>query len=238
MWLWMLAAVIAYFVKGLCGFASTLVFTTILGFGVNNINISPADLIIGFPSNVILIGNNRKKLKTKVWLPLTILVILGSIPGAFILKSVDARYIKIIFGVVVVFLGIEMFLRDWKKSESKGSKILLTVIGILSGILCGMFGIGALLAAYVGRTTKNSDEFKANMCAVFFFENIFRFITYWVMGVMTWKSLRLALVIMPFMFLGLFLGMKSSKVLDERIMRLLVIILLIISGVLLVIRNI
>ena len=35
MYLWILAAVAAYFIKGLCGFANTLVFTSILSFGVN-----------------------------------------------------------------------------------------------------------------------------------------------------------------------------------------------------------
>ena len=45
MYLWMLAAVVAYFIKGLCGFANTLVFTAILSFGSVNANISPIDLL-------------------------------------------------------------------------------------------------------------------------------------------------------------------------------------------------
>ena len=45
--LWMLAAAAAYFVKGLCGFANTLVFTSILSFGsATNANISPVDLLV------------------------------------------------------------------------------------------------------------------------------------------------------------------------------------------------
>ena len=49
MYLWMLAAVVAYFIKGLCGFANTLVFTAILSFGSVNANISPIDLLLGYP---------------------------------------------------------------------------------------------------------------------------------------------------------------------------------------------
>ena len=44
--------------------------------------------------------------------PLSLLVIAGSIPGVFLLKTGDARTIKILFGFVVVFLGLEMFLRS------------------------------------------------------------------------------------------------------------------------------
>lgn len=36
MCLWMIEAIVAHFVKGLCGFANKLVFTTILSFGVSN----------------------------------------------------------------------------------------------------------------------------------------------------------------------------------------------------------
>ena len=76
MYLWIIATVVAYFIKGLCGFANTLVFTTILSFGTPNVNISPID----YPTNLILTWENRKKLDSKVYLPLIALVIIGSIP--------------------------------------------------------------------------------------------------------------------------------------------------------------
>ena len=33
--LWIIATLCAFFIKGLCGFANTLVFTSILGFGLS-----------------------------------------------------------------------------------------------------------------------------------------------------------------------------------------------------------
>lgn len=59
---WFIAAFTAYFVKGLCGFANTLVFTTILSFGTANASISPVDLLLGYPANVILTWKNRRNL--------------------------------------------------------------------------------------------------------------------------------------------------------------------------------
>ena len=85
--LWAVATLVAFYVKGLCGFANTLVFTSILGFGVNNVEISPVELILGYPSNIILTWKHRNELDKKVYLPLAVLVILGSIPGAFLLKK-------------------------------------------------------------------------------------------------------------------------------------------------------
>ncbi len=238
MFYWILATLAAYFVKGLCGFANTLVFTSILGFGVNNVNISPVEVVLGYPSNIILTWQNRKKLKKGLWLPLAIMVVAGSIPGALLLANMDARYIKIAFGILVILLGIEMYLRDSGKSNIKESKWLLGIIGLLSGVLCGMFGVGALLAAYVGRVTKASDAFKANMSAVFVVDNTFRIILYAILGVFTSETLKQSILLMPFMLIGLFAGIAGSKHLDEKFIRKLVILLLILSGIALIVKNI
>lgn len=237
MWLWIIATTVAYFIKGLCGFANTLVFTSIMGFGTSNITISPVELVLGYPSNLILTWKNRKKLNKYVFIPLSILVLLGCIPGAFLLKNVDARYIKIVFGVIVILIGVEMYLREKDILKLKESKVILAIIGILSGVLCGLFGVGALLAAYVGRVTGSSSEFKANISAVFIVENTFRIILYSAIGVITLSSLTYSLMLIPFMLAGLFAGIKSASVLNEKMVKKLVIILLIISGIMLIIRN-
>lgn len=77
---WIIATICAFFVKGLCGFANTLVFTTILSFGNNNINISPIELILGYPTNAILAWKERKSIDRNVCIALSVLVIVGSIP--------------------------------------------------------------------------------------------------------------------------------------------------------------
>ncbi|WP_248403582.1 sulfite exporter TauE/SafE family protein [Butyrivibrio fibrisolvens] len=235
--LWIVATFTAFFIKGLCGFANTLIFTSIMGFGAANVSISPVELLLGYPANIILTFKNRKKFKISVFAPLALLVIVGSIPGALLLKSIDVRYLKIICGFVIVLIGAEMFYREFRTSKVRESKIVLTIIGLLSGMLCGLFGIGALLAAYVGRVTESSDEFKANISAVFIVDNTFRVILYSLLGVITRETLISAAVLMPVVLLGLFLGMKSAQILNDRIVKKCVIVLLIISGIALIVNN-
>ena len=235
---WIIATFVAFFIKGLCGFANTLVFTTILGFGVNNVNISPVELVLGFPSNCILTWNNRKKLDVKIYLPMILLVLLGSIPGAFLLKNVDAHNIKILFGIVVVLVGIEMMLKEYDKIHIKDSKIVLLIVGILGGLMCGLFGVGVLMAACVSRVTGTSEEFKANLSVIFIVENIFRIVMYSSLGVITLDSLKLVACLIPFMLAGVFTGMKSATILNEKLVKKLVIVLLILSGLALIIKNI
>ncbi|SDB13667.1 hypothetical protein SAMN02910298_00714 [Pseudobutyrivibrio sp. YE44] len=235
--IWILATLLAFFIKGLCGFANTLVFTSVLGFGVANVNISPVELLLGYPTNLILTWKNRNQLDRKVYIPLSLLVLGGSIPGAILLKNVDVAYLKIFFGIVVILIAIEMFLREYQHTTTKDSKVLLGIIGVLSGLLCGLFGIGALLAAYVGRVTTTTDEFKANISAVFIVENTVRVVTYFLLGVFTLNTLKQTAILIPFMLIGLFIGMKSSKILDERIVKKIVIVLLAVSGMVLIGMN-
>ena len=112
------------------------------------------------------------------------------------------------------------------------------IIGILSGVLCGLYGIGALLGAYISRVTDNTSDFKANICVVFFLENTLRIILYTMTGIITIGVLKKAFFLMPVMALALVLGMISSKFINERIMKKIVQMLLILSGAALLFNNI
>lgn len=233
----MIAAAAAYFIKGLCGFANTLVFTTILSFGVANVNISPIDLLLGYPANVLLTWQNRKKLDPKVYIPLSLLVLLGSIPGALLLKNVDTRVIKLIFGVIVCALGLEMLVREYSRKRTKTSRPVLILIGILSGVLCGLFGVGALLAAYVGRVTTENDSFKANISAVFIADNTFRILLYGILHVLTPDTAMMSLKLFPAALLGLLAGIKCSHLAEEKTARKITAVLLVLSGISLILKN-
>ena len=178
------------FIKGLCGFANTLVFTSVLSFGASNADISPIDLLLGYPMNLIIVWKNRSSLSTKIYVPLSVLVLAGSIPGALLLKNIDARAIKLVFGVIVAVLGLEMLSREYSQKGVRSSKIVLEVIGIMSGVLCGLVVVGALLAAYVSRVTENSDSFKANISAVFITDNTSRIVLYSILGLLTFDTAK------------------------------------------------
>lgn len=64
-WLWS-ATLCAFFIKGLCGFANSLVFTTLMSFRDSIINISPVILLINFPTNLIMVWNGRKSVDRKI----------------------------------------------------------------------------------------------------------------------------------------------------------------------------
>ena len=238
--IWMIAVFVVFFVKGLCGFANTLVFQSILSFQNDNKNISPVELILTYPANIILMVKERKSLKWSVCLPLTILVVIGSVPGILLLKSADTTIIKLIFGAVTVAVAVEMFFRMRRKTEKEegtGAKIMMFLIGLLSGVLCGLYGVGALLGAFVGRKTDTLSAFKANMSFIFVVENTLRIVLYIVLGILTLEILNKAIILIPFMFAGLFLGMFASRFVNETLAKKLIILALIISGISLIVTS-
>ncbi|MCI9164051.1 MAG: sulfite exporter TauE/SafE family protein [Lachnospiraceae bacterium] len=238
MFWWIFATLVAFFVKGLCGFANTLVFSAILSFGSSNINITPVELLLGFPTNLILAWKERKSIRWKLCLPLIVLILAGNIPGIFLLKNTDSRSVKIFFGLVIMGIGVEMLLRERHPHKGKESRLVLILVGIMSGILSGMYGIGAMLAAYVSQVTEDSHSFKANMCAVFLAENLFRIPMYTATGILTPVALKQAALLFLVMLAGLFAGMKSSSLLDEKAVKTLVIFMLILSGAALVLGEV
>lgn len=235
-----IAALAAFFIKGLCGFASSLVFSTILSFGINNINITPVDLILKIPSNLIIVWKEQSAVNLKVCLPLAACVLAGDIPGVFLLKYADAGWIKIFFGFVIICMGIgTLFKKEREETENKNGnlKFLLVFLGLLSGILCGMYGIGALLAGYVGRVTDNSREFKANICTAYIVDNAFRFVLYLATGIITMQVVKQAVFLFPFMLIGLSAGMKCSSYMEEKTAKRLMNIMLIVSGAALILKT-
>lgn len=234
--LWFIAAFAAYFVKGICGFANTLVFSSILSFGENNVNITPVDLLVGYFSNAYMSFRGRKHVRARIVLPLILLTLIGSIPAIFFLKNVDATIVKIVFGVVIIFVALDLLRRELKPGTGKSSKAFLIITSLVSGLLFGAYGIGALLSACVSRLTDDKESFKANLCTVFFAENTARLIFYIAARILTVGTVWTSLKILPFMVLGLGAGILAGKFMDEKKTKITVIVMLIISGVMVIVN--
>jgi Predicted permeases len=234
-----LSTVFAYFVKGITGFGNTLVFGTLLSFVVSNRLITPVDLLFGLPTNSYMVWKERKNISPKIVIPLSIMLLIGIIPGTLVLRMGSDWILKSLLGVVIVGLAAEMLTRKPEvKPQKKTNPFFLIIIGILSGVLAGLYGIGALLVAYISRTTDNKSQFRANMCCIFLVDNVFRFFLYLFTGVLTKKVLITMLCLSPAVIVGMIIGVKVDSKLKEETVRKSVIVLLIVSGTVLFIKSI
>lgn len=233
-----IAAFCAYIVKGITGFGNTLVMGSLFSFVVPNKQTTPVDLLMSIPTNTYMAWRGRKSISLKVVIPLSCMVIVGIIPGTFLLKSGSDWVLKSIFGIIVIGMAVEIWLRKSSKT-TKSNKILLVIIGVVSGVLAGMYGIGALLVSYISRTADNRNNFRADICCVFLVENIFRLVLYCVTGLITKDIILLTLSLSPAVVAGLFIGFKiDSKIKKEETITKTVVLLLAVSGITLFIKSI
>ncbi len=234
-----LSALFAYFIKGITGFGNTLVIGALFSFVISNRLTTPVDLLLGIPTNIYMVWRERKNISYNIVIPLSIMLLAGIIPGTMLLKLGSDWILKAILGIVVIGLALEMLTRKQNNlTEKKTNPVFLIGIGILSGILAGMYGIGALLVAYVSRTTDNRSQFRANICFVFLVDNIFRFFLYLYTGLLNKKVIIMALMLSPAVILGMYLGIKVDKKMNEASVRRAVIALLMISGLVLFLKSI
>ena len=229
--LWMLAAFVGYFVKGVAGIGNTLVVTSAMAYTRTNAEITPVELLLCVPTNLAVTWVYRRHIDWKLAIAPLCMVLAGDALGVLLLKNVDVTAMKAVFGVVLILLSVEQLWRELRgKPTRSGHPALMLTLGISAGVLCGMFGVGALLAAYLSRVTTDDATYKGTMSIIFTIENFFRVIAYSATDLLTAVSLTRAAILLPFMGAGLFLGIRLSNRLNARTMRLIIGVMLLLSG--------
>jgi uncharacterized membrane protein YfcA len=225
----------AFIIKGLVGFGSPLLSNPLMAMKLDNKVITPANLLLDTPINAWIVWKNRKVFSVKKTAPIVILIMLGVIPGTLFLKIGTPWIIKVLLGVFIIGLGIEMVTRN-RSGTIKPNVALKIIISIASGFMAGLFGINMLFLTYFERIAIDRNEFRSNVCFVFLVENIFRFIVYAATGVFQPVVFQIFAISVPAAVLGVFVGSKIDKKLDEKMVNQLVIATFILGGISILIK--
>ncbi len=236
----LLAALFSYIIKGIAGFGNTLLMTPLFSFVLKSKQITPIDLLFSIPINTFLILKDRKDFSLKVVLPISILLLIGDVIGALFLQTTDDRILKIILSILIIGIAIEMGTRPKKVEGKRANPLFLGVIGVMSGITAGIFGISVLLIAYISRTSSSRGNFRSSLGFVFLIDNFFRLIYYIIMPnpIITVSSIRYFILLFPSVILGMFIGVKLEKRINEKAMMKILITILVSTGVMLFLQNI
>ena len=154
--------------------------------------------------------------------------IVGMPFGLWLLLNIDARLMKAALGVVVligVFLSIKGFdLQRLPKSFDY-------TMGLVSGVLSTAPSTnGPPLVFLLHARHYSPENFRAVLNRVFSFLNFLTLIIFAVAGKLTSDALRLAMLSIPVMGCGVFLGTRIRKRINPEHFRNLVIGLLLLSG--------
>lgn len=221
----------AFTVKGLAGFGDPLVSGPMLSLYLPNSVITPGLMPVSLAMNIRVVYQNRAHFSPKTVLPISAFVLLGIIPGTLLLKAGSPVKLKLVLGLLIIGLGIEMLTRRPVTVPGKPSPVLRSLVSFCSGVTAGLFGIDLLFLAYLERVTVLREEFRANVCFVFLLESLFRGILYAWNGMFTTQSLLLILIAFPAALAGMEIGARIDRKLSDRASRRFIIYVFILGGV-------
>lgn len=220
----------AFVVKGLAGFGDPLISNTLLSMKLDNKEISPSLLPVSLILNAYITFKNRKNFQFKLVASIAFWMLVGTVPGTFLLKYGSPWILKALLGVLVIGLGIEMMTRD-KAKKYKPNPVIKAIISFLSGMVGSLFGMNTLFVIYMERSTTDRRTFRANTCFVMFIGNVFRVFTYLYAGMFSILTLQMTAVALPAAFCGMFIGSRLDRHINEATFRKLIVWVFILGGV-------
>ncbi|MBR1689278.1 MAG: sulfite exporter TauE/SafE family protein [Oscillibacter sp.] len=227
-WIFLIQA-LGYGVKGLVGFGNPLVATPLLSLFLDSALIPPGTLLLDAPVNAYIAWKNRASFRWRRLLPTIGAVLCGVIPGTLLLKIPFQRGLKILLGLLVLGLGVELATRG-RRSAGRDIPWVRYGVAFVSGVCAGIFGINMLIVAYLKRQAASYDEFKGGLCFLFLAENLFRLVVYLAAGLMTPAVLLLAAVSVPAAVAGVAVGGALSSRLPERGLNACAVVMFLLSG--------
>ncbi len=243
-----LVVTLAFVVKRLTGFGNTLITNTFFLFFTELRFAAPAELLTNVPMNLAMAWKARRLVDVKFVLVLFAFVLAGILGGALILDGIRGRPLKVLLGLFVAADSLIVLVRGRAPSvettepeerarrapvRGPGDALRLTA----SGLSLGLFGVGAVLAAFLARRFRDRDALRGTLCAVFFLDNVCRFGAYAALGLYGRETFRAALGLYPFVAAGFLIGQVLDGRIPERVLFIGTRILLIGSGAALAAAN-
>lgn len=221
----------SYFVKGLAGFGDPLISNPMLSLTtMQNNQITPMNLLMNWPLNLYIAFKNRKAFSVKSTIPMIVCILIGIIPGMLCLKYATSWVLKALLGLVIVICGVEMLTRK-QSTKSSGNLIVMILVSIASGFTAGLYGINLFFVAYIERTGYvNRNQFRGQMCFIFFIENTIRLLIYIFTGFYTLDLIKLALISAVGVVFGMFFGSRVDSKLSEAAIKRIITIVFICAG--------
>ena len=169
----------------------------------------------------------------------SIYLCLGGMPGVALglcfYKLSDANMLRLLIGLISLLFVF------WQVMQSCGlvatpKEKLSPWAGGLAGIAAGFTSFvshagGPPAAIYLLSAKPSKTEYQATTVIVFWVINIAKALPYSFLGLFTWETLKLDVMLAPFAFLGVWLGVKGHRLISERYFFLLTYLLLLATGI-------
>ena len=234
LFLTLLVFLIAGVVPELTGFGVATVAMSLLPFML------PFEIVLPLVSLISVVTTGtimiQSRSKSTIWrlIPLVTGSFIGVSIGMYFLNIIEVKVMTKLFGGFLILYSIYGLL---VKPNSKHFKKKLAIfIGFLAGFFSAAFNIhGPLVGMYESSDNAMSKkELKNTIVSYMFITGIFTSTGHYMAGRVTQEVLYYTVLALPFLFLGLYIGTRIFKKANTKIIKHLVYLLTMVSGVFLI----
>ena len=151
-----LVILFAGFIRGFLGFGSGLITIPILSYFYSPIFAMVFNIAIEIPATIYLTYVGSKSCRFKEISPMFFTMMLTIPIGTIFLVSVNEQLIKIIMSILVIFFVV-LIATGWKLKAAV-TNYVLTISGVISGLMQGATGMGGPPYATVLLSKGDNDE--------------------------------------------------------------------------------
>lgn len=228
---------IAFLGESIFGFGSALIAVPLLSLFMEVKEAVTLVLIFQLFMGLLIFGSH-KHINWKILLPMSVTLILGSILGTLMLSTVSNSFLRIFLAISIFVFLFRMLLLNGFGFIKRKIKLWGLIAGFLGGFFQGIIGTGGpALTMYLSAISLQKSEFRAALIYLFFVTSIIRVAISSTNGLLTQKIIYLALPIIPFFLIAIYMGHHIHKKIDEKYYRFAVYIILFISAVLMLIKH-
>jgi uncharacterized membrane protein YfcA len=214
------------------GFGFALVAVPLLSISFDPHLVIPLVMSVSFISlslNVKTVwGQTNKKTLTRLLLG----SLIGIPIGGLFFYYLDMHILKVFISVTIIVLSLMLVLQNNLSDRFKNVDKIDWLFGSIAGFLTLSVGIpGPPIVLYLIATKTKQEIFRA-ICItfLFFIYPVTLTVLIWN-GSITWSMLKMLLYLVPFCFLGNFVGNRIHHLFSPRTYRILAIVLMFFAGI-------
>ncbi len=215
--------------RGFSGFGAALTIAPVLALAVGPRAAIPAILIVMLVTSVQLAPKAWASANWPTVIPLSVGGAIGIPLGAWLLVVVDPEIIRRSISVTVIFFALLMLV-GWRYKGSIGPAVS-AFAGGLGGFISGAAAAGGpAVIMFLLAGPESAARNRAAIILYFIFTQAVALVVYGIGGLMTWKTVWIALPMIPTIALGTWLGEKMFGRASDRLYRRIALAFLLLIG--------
>jgi uncharacterized protein len=231
-----LVVIAAYTVFGLTGFGATAISVPLLAHFLPVPYLVPLVALLDLVCAALVGIANREQLAKDELKRLLPWMFVGFVVGVTVLVHIPDRYLRLALGVFAVVLGVHGILNPALNHAI--SKLWAIPAGVVGGAVATVFGAGGpIYATYMSGRARDKGAIRATLSTLISISAFSRAILYALSGLLLHAAIFVgALLLAPFVWMGVALGRRIHVGLSHEQMRRTVGWVLVLSGAALLLR--